>query len=108
MSEYLGIEPLGLDSYEPLCHDICARPGHNIITHCVEPRGHEGSHTYAPVPEDDVNMSDKLEAVMRVLTQSCPDYVVGDFVTPRPKCCIFHEAASVVMDAQKILRVVRR
>ena len=87
---------------------VCGRPGHNIITHCIEPKGHEGFHTYSPVPDDTVKMSDRLEAVMRLLTQSCPDYTVGDFVTARPKCCVYHGAATVVMAAQEALRVMRR
>ena len=49
---------------------------------------------YAPVPRPDDPMSDRLEEVMRVLTQSCPEWQVGDFVTPRQKCCIFHDAAA--------------
>lgn len=87
---------------------LCARLGHNIVTHCIEPLGHEGQHTYSPIPDDAVKMSDKLDVVMRLLTQSCIDYQVGDFITPRPLCCVFHEAASVVMDAQEILRVIQR
>lgn len=109
MNKYLGIKPLPLDppkeepEFEP-----CALPGHNIITHCVEPKGHEGCHTYSPVPDDEDKMSDKLETVMRLMTTSCPDYTVGDFVTPRPTCCIYHEAAKVIIDAQAVLRVMRR
>ena len=111
MSDYLGIEPLPFNPpklEEKEGYEICARPGHNIITHCVDPKGHEGFHTYSPVPDDAVKMSDKLELVMRLMTTSCPDYTVGDFVTARPTCCIYHEAAKVIMDAQEILRVMRR
>ena len=88
--------------------ELCARPGHNIITHCIDPKGHEGCHTYSPVPDDTELMSDKLEEVMRLMTTSCPDYTVGDFVTARPTCCIYHNAAKTIMDAQEVLRVMRR
>ena len=109
MSDYLGIEPLPFKPpKEELAYEPCARPGHNIITHCVDPKGHEGFHTYSPVPDDHELMSDKLESVMRLMTTSCPDYTVGDFMTPRPTCCIYHEAANVIMDAQEVLRVLRR
>ena len=87
---------------------LCARPGHNIVTHCIEAMNHEGQHTYSPVPDDVERMSDKLESVMRLLTLSCPDYMADDFVTPRPHCCGTHKAAATVMEAQKILRVIRR
>lgn len=87
---------------------LCARPGHNIITHCVEPKDHDASHTYAPVPEDDDKMSDRLDSVMRLLTQSCPDYTVADFKVARPHHCPMHKAAATVIEAQEILRVMRR
>ena len=87
---------------------LCARPGHNIITHCIEPKNHEGQHTYSPVPEDAESMSDRLDNVMRLLTTSCPDYMVTDFTTPKPGCCAYHKAAKVVMEAQEILRRMRR
>ena len=108
MSDYLGIEPLPIQLTKVDTTGLCALPGHNIITHCVETKGHEGFHSYAPVPDDAVKMSDKLEAVMRLMTTSCPDYTVGDFVTARPTCCIYHEAAQVIMDAQEVLKVMRR
>ena len=88
--------------------DPCAKPGYNIITHCVEEKGHEGFHTYSPVPDDDEKMSDRLEEVMRLMTTSCPDYTIGDFITARPKCCIYHAAAKTIMEAQAVLRVMRR
>lgn len=87
---------------------VCARPGHNLITHCVEEKGHEGCHTYAPVPDDAEKMSDRLEEIIRLLTMICHDYRADDFVTPRPACCVYHNAAKTVMDAQEILRVMRR
>ncbi len=87
---------------------LCARPGHNIITHCIEPKNHYASHTYAPVPEEEEKMSDRLDSVMRLLTQSCPDYTVADFKVARPHCCPMHKAAGVVMAAQETLRVMRR
>ena len=102
MSEYLGIKPL------PHTAEVCGMPGHNLITHCVEPKGHEGFHTYSPVPDDDEKMSDRLEEVMRLMTTSCPDYTVGDFITARPTCCIYHRAAKTIMEAQEVLRVMRR
>ena len=105
MSEYLGIKPLPFD---PSRDEVCGRPGHNIVMHCIEEPGHEGFHTYSPVPDDAERMSDKLEEVMRLMTTSCPDYVVGDFITPRPSCCGYHNAAKIIMDAQEILRVMRR
>ena len=111
MNKYLGIKPLPLQPTsfkEALGYEPCARPGHNIITHCIEEKGHEGCHTYSPVPDDAVNMSDRLEPVMRMLTETCPSYRVGDFVTPRAKCCPFHDAAKTVMDAQEVLRAMRR
>ena len=84
----------------------CGKPGLNKVTHCVEPEGHEGFHIYAPVPRPDNPMSDRLEEVMRILTQTCPDWQVGDFKTPRPKCCLFHDAAATVKEAQALLRKV--
>ena len=88
---------------------VCGRPGNNITTHCVEPWGHDGYHTYAPVPDAEYEkMSDRLEEVMRILTQTCPDWQVGDFKTPRPKCCLFHDAANTVIEAQTILRMLRQ
>ncbi len=113
MTDYLGIKPL---PDKPPSHDdtanyingVCARPGHNIITHCIEPKNHEGQHTYSPVPEDAESMSDRLEGVMRLLTTSCPDYMVADFTTPKPGCCAYHKAAKVVMETQEILRRMRR
>jgi len=109
VNEYLGIKPLPFEPpKEKLAYEPCARPGHNIITHCVEEKGHEGFHSYAPVPDDHEKMSDRLEEVMRMLTETCPSYRVGDFVTPRPTCCIFHRAAKTVMEAQAVLRVMRR
>ena len=86
----------------------CALPGHNKLTHCVEPEGHEGGHTYGPYPGPDRKLSDQLEETKRLLVQSCPDWVIGDIVTPRPKCCPFHHAAKVVGDAQEILRLIDR
>ena len=105
MSEYLGIESLPFD---PPRDEVCGRPGHNIVTHCIEEPDHEGFHTYSPIPDDHEKMSDRLEEVMRLMTTSCPDYVVGDFVTARPKCCGYHNAAKIIMDAQEVLRVMRR
>ena len=88
---------------------VCGKPGHNITTHCVEPKGHDGYHTYAPVPDKEYDkMSDRLEEVVHTLVRSCPDWQVGDFVTPRPKCCVFHHDAEVVMEAQTILRMLRQ
>ena len=106
--QYVGIKPLPLPLDPPKEAEVCGLPGYNIITYCVEPKYHEGCHTYAPVPDDAVSMSDKLEPVMRLMTTSCPDYVVGDYVTPRPTCCPYHEAAKVIMDAQEVLRTMRR
>lgn len=108
MSNYLGIKPLPLDPPKEEVAEVCGRPGHNIITHCVEEPEHDGCHTYSPVPDDAELMSDKLEEVMRLMTTSCPDYTVGDFVTARPTCCIYHNAAKTIMDAQAVLRVMRR
>ncbi len=107
MSEYLGIKPLPFEPTKDAAA-VCGRPGHNIITHCIEEPEHEGCHTYSPVPDDAELMSDRLEAVMRLMTTSCPDYVVGDFITPRPRCCGYHNAAKIIMDAQEVLRVMRR
>lgn len=62
-----------------------------------------------PLPHSESSdMSDRLEEVMRTLTQSCPDYTVGDFVTPRPKCCVYHKAAATVKEAQDLLRMMKR
>jgi len=108
VSEYLGIKPLPFEPPKEEVAEVCGRPGHNIITHCVEEPEHKGFHSYAPVPDDAELMSDKLEEVMRMLTETCPSYRVGDFVTPRPTCCIFHRAAKTVMEAQEVLRVMRR
>ena len=109
MSEYVGIKPLPLPLDLPKEKaEVCGLPGHNIITHCVESPSHEGGHTYAPVPDDAVKMSDRLEPVMRLMTTSCPDYRVGDYVTPRPTCCPYHSAAKTIMDAQEVLRTMRR
>lgn len=111
MSDYLGIKPL---PFEPPkrekkeVYELCARPGHNIITHCIEEEGHEGTHTYAPVPDDAEKPSDRLEQVMRLLVQTCPDYQVGDFVTPKPLCCIYHAAAATVTEVQETLRRTRQ
>lgn len=87
---------------------LCKRPGIQHPMFCIEPEGHEGCHTYGPAPDDAEKISDRLEEVMRLLTTSCPNYMVGDFSVPRPTCCIFHAAAETVMDAQKTLRKVRR
>lgn len=108
MSEYLGIEPLPFDPPKEETAEVCGKPGHNIITHCIEEPEHEGQHTYSPVPNDAVNMSDRLEEVMRMLTETCPNYRVGDFTMPKPKCCIFHRAAQTVMEAQEILKVMQQ
>lgn len=57
MSDYLGIEPCAKPAPPPNKEakqgspDVCARPGYDIVTHCVEPKGHEGQHTYSPVPD---------------------------------------------------------
>lgn len=81
----------------------CGRPGHNTITHCIEPKDHEGPHTYGPYSTPDTKFSDQLEQVKSLLVRSCPDWVIGDIVTPRPKCCPFHHAAKVVGDVQTLL-----
>lgn len=110
MTEYLGIVPLTQERPSDTAGstNICGRPGHNIITSCVEEPGHEGQHTYSPVSDNADKMSDRLEEVMRILTQSCPDYTIGDFMTPRPKCCVYHNAANTVMEAQKKLRIIKQ
>ncbi len=102
MSEYLGIKPL------PHPAEVCARPGYNLITHAVEHKAHEGCHTYSPIADGYEKISDRLGEVMRLMTTSCPDYTVGDFITARPKCCIYHRAAKTIMEAQETLRVMRR
>ncbi len=111
MNKYLGIKPLPLQPTsfkEAMAYEPCARPGYNLITHCIEPKGHEGCHTYSPIPDDYEKISDRLEEVIRLMTTSCPDYTIGDFVTPRPKCCPYHAAAKTIMEAQEILKVMRR
>ena len=91
------------DGYTP-----CARPGHNILTHCVEEMDHEGSHTYAPTPEPEDKMSSDLDEVIHTLVHSCPNYMAGDVASPRPLCCPFHKAAWTVGEAQKVLRAMKR
>ena len=112
MTEYLGIKPLPFEppkqEKKEICGELCASPGYNIITHCTEAKGHEGFHTYSPIPDDAEKMSDSLEEVMRLLTQTCPDYVVGDFVTARPMCCVYHKAAATVIQAQDKLRSIKQ
>lgn len=87
---------------------LCGVPGLNRITHCVEQDGHDGCHTYSPDPSPDRLESDELEWIKTLLIKACPDWVIGDVVTPRPHCCPFHHAASVVNDVQKTLRVMNR
>ena len=82
----------------------CGIPGLNRLCWCVEPEGHEGCHTFAPKPEPEELPSDRLEEVKRLLVMCCPDYVCGDVVTPRPKCCPFHKGAADVHEIQDILR----
>jgi len=88
--------------------EMCGFRGSNTPLHCVEPKGHEGFHTHAPMAVPEEVVSDQLEEVKNLLVRSCPDWVVGDIVTPRPKCCTFHHAAKVVADAQYWLRVCNR
>jgi hypothetical protein len=87
-------------------YEQCARPGHNKLTRCVEHKDHEGNHTYGPYVYSEIKMSDQLEEAKTLLIQICPDWVIGDIVTPRPKCCPFHHAAKVVQDAQTLLRLI--
>ena len=30
---------------------LCARPGYDIVTHCVDVKNHGGQHTYSPIPD---------------------------------------------------------
>ncbi len=31
--------------------ELCARPGYGYVTHCIGEPGHEGQHTYSPIPD---------------------------------------------------------
>lgn len=70
--------------------------------------GHEGSHTYAPIPEPESKMSSDLDEVIHTLVHSCPNYMAGDIASPRPMCCPFHKAAWTVSEAQKVLKEMNR
>ena len=84
----------------------CGAPGHNKVTHCVEPINHDGFHIYGPYYGPDPKLSFALEEVKRLLICSCPDWQIEDIKTPRLKCCPFHNAAKVVHDTQIVLRKV--
>jgi len=88
--------------------EVCGKRGSNTPYHCVEVKDHEGFHMYAPMADPEVVVSDELEEVKSLLVRSCPDYVIGDIVTPRPKCCPYHHAAKIVADAQYWLRICNR
>jgi len=88
--------------------DMCGVRGSNTPLHCVEPKDHEGFHTYAPMEVPEEPISDQLEDVKTLLVKTCPDWVVGDITSPRPKCCSYHHAAKVVADAQHWLRICNR
>ena len=59
MSKLYAIEPCGKPAPPPNKEakqgspDVCGKPGHNIVTHCVEPKGHKWTHTYGPVLDDE-------------------------------------------------------
>ena len=89
-----------------LDYNQCELPGHNKLTRCIEPKDHEGPHTYGPYVYSDPKLSEQLEETKSLLVRSCPDWVIGDIVTPRPKCCPFHHAAKVVQDTQNLLKLI--
>jgi len=53
------------------------------------------------------NILEELEEVKSLLIKSCPDWVVGDIMTPRPKCCSYHYSAKVILDAQNIIQSLK-
>lgn len=82
--------------------EICGQPAGNRLMYCVEHKGHDGYHTYAPV--DKPIYSDALEEVKELLLRSCPDWHIGDLITPKPNCCPYHHGAMVIGEVQKMLR----
>lgn len=83
----------------------CRKPGYNRLTYCIEEEGHKGCHTYSPDPIVGKEvLSEELEWVKKLLIETCPDFVVGDLVTPRPKHCPFHHGAAVLHEVQKKLK----
>ena len=61
---------------------ICGQPGYNQITSCIEPKGHEGFHTYGPLPKREPKLSVELEEVKSLLIRSCPEWSpTGGFTT---------------------------
>lgn len=75
---------------------LCKHAGVQYPMFCIEPKGHDGYHTYGPLALEEIPAAQELDWIIRLLIDGCPEGFIN-VKDPDPRCCIWHRAAATLV-----------
>lgn len=82
---------------------LCKDAGIQYPTFCIEPEGHEGCHTYGPLPLEEIPAAQELDWIIRLLIDDGCSKGFINVKTPDPSCCVFHRAAATLVAIKEMM-----